>query len=82
MCSKDFQWWGFEGDSTVSAASGTAPNRDVAGRDMMHYTMVYGDDGPVRFRMESDGNVLRSGTWDKHKVWKKGPEYMAMHEEL
>ena len=77
MGSKDFQWLVFEGDSTVPAASGTAPDRDFADREMMHYAMMYGEDGPVRYRMDCDGELLTSGTWDKHKVWKKWPVYTA-----
>ena len=77
MSSKDFQWWVFEGDSTVPAASGTAPDRDFADREMMRYTMMYGEDGPVQFRMECDGEVLVSGSWDKLAALKKGPVYTA-----
>ena len=65
MCGKDFQWWVFEGDSTLPSASGAAPDRDFADREMMHYVMMYGEDGPVRYRMNCDGEMLTSGTWDK-----------------
>ncbi len=78
----DYQFFVFEGDSTAPSASGTAPNRSLAHHEMMHYVMMYGQDGSVRYLMKCDGETLISGTWDKHKVWKKGYEYMAMHEEL
>jgi hypothetical protein len=67
----DYQWFVFEGDSAVPAASGTAPDRDSADREMMHYVMMYGQDGSVRFLMERDGEVLVSGTSRPH-----------VHEEL
>ena len=77
MGSKDFQWFVFEVGSTMSSASGTAPNRDFAVREMMHYTMMYGEDVPVLYWMECDGEVLVSGSWDKLAALKKGPMYTA-----
>ena len=77
MDSKDFQWWVFKGDSTFPSASGTAPNRSLVHHEMMHYTMMYGEDGPVRYLMKCDGKTLISGSWDKHKTWKEGPVYTA-----
>ena len=63
---KCFQWWVFEGDSTFPSASGTAPDSETAEREMMHYVMMYGQDGSVRFRMECGGEVLVSGISRPH----------------
>ena len=59
---KCFQWWVFEGDSTFPSASGTAPDSETAEREMMHYVMMYGQDGAVRFRIVRDGELIVSGT--------------------
>ena len=72
-----YDWHVFECGSEVASASGSAADSETAESEMMHYVMMYGQDGPVRFRMECDGEVLTSGTWDKLAALKKGPVYTA-----
>ena len=69
--------WVFERGSEVASASGSAADSETAESEMMHYVMMYGEDGPVLYWMECDGNVLVSGSWDKLAELKKGPVYTA-----
>ena len=66
MDSKECQWWVFECGSEVASASGSAADSETAENEMMHYVMMYGQDGSVRFRMECGGEVLVSGISRPH----------------
>ena len=66
-----YDWYVFERGSEVASASGSAADSETAENEMMHYVMMYGQDGSVCFWMERDGEVLVSGTSRPH-----------VHEEL
>lgn len=66
MAGKRYHWSVFECGSEVASAGGSAADSETAEREMMHYVMMYGQDGSVRFLMERDGEVLVSGTSRPH----------------
>lgn len=61
-----YDWHVFECGSDVASASGSAADSETAENEMMHYVMMYGQDGSVRFRMERDGRALVSGISRAH----------------
>lgn len=66
MAGKRYHWSVFECGSEVASAGGSAADSETAEREMMHYVMMYGQDGSVRFRMECGGEVLVSGISRTH----------------
>ena len=62
MAGKRYHWSVFECGSEVASASGSAADRETAEHEMMHYVMMYGQDGAVRFRIVRDGELIVSGT--------------------
>ncbi len=66
MAGKRYHWSVFECGSEVASAGGSAADSETAEREMMHYVMMYGQDGSVCFWMERDGEVLVSGASRPH----------------
>jgi len=59
MGSEGFRWlWRVKQDGMV-VASGDAPDRRAADRELAHYAMVYGQDGPVTVETRTGKNKWR-----------------------
>jgi hypothetical protein len=61
--SNDVRWCVEEAGTGLPVASGSAPTREEANREMMHYVAQYSQDGEVRFWMRQNRQTIKAGTW-------------------
>ena len=62
MARTKYQWAVYELTSgCLPVASGSAPDEASASKEMLHYAMQYGQDGPVRYRLGRGRKTLVEG---------------------
>lgn len=62
MACTDYRWIVYElTGECLPVASGSAPDEQSASREMLHYAMQYGQDGPVKYRLGHGRKTLVEG---------------------
>lgn len=61
MASNEVRWCVEELDTGLPVASGCAATEGEASREMLHYALQYGQDGPVRYWMRKNRKTLVQG---------------------